>query len=53
VFWFRLGRWTEGVIEDTEDPGGPGREEIERVEEATDERVDDESVGIEAEAETE
>ena len=53
VFWFRLGRWTEGVIEDTEGPGGPGREGIEQVEEATDEGVDDEAVGIEAEADAE
>lgn len=53
VFWFRLGRWTEGVIEDTEGPGGPGPDGVDAVEETTEEGVDDEAVGIEAEAEAE
>jgi Na+-driven multidrug efflux pump len=53
VFWFRLGRWTEGVVEDTEGPGGPGPDGMDAVEETTEEGVDDEAVGIEAEAEAE
>jgi putative MATE family efflux protein len=48
VFWFRLGRWTEGVIEDTGGPGGP--DNIDAVEDGT-ESVDDDAVGVEAEAE--
>jgi putative MATE family efflux protein len=52
VFWFRLGRWTESVIEESGGPGGPGPEGIDAVEDSPDDgAVDDEAVGIEAGAE--
>ena len=48
VFWFRLGRWTEGVIEDAPGgPDGPDPESLDVGEGGNDGAVDDEGVSDE------